>query len=53
MTLAVDPDAAARIASALETGSITLVRATGATPLQQTVPFDPVAGAAATAGGAS
>ena len=30
ITLAVDPDAAARIASALETGSVTLVRATGA-----------------------
>jgi len=30
ITLAVDPNAAARIASALETGSVTLVRATGA-----------------------
>ena len=30
ITLAVDPDVAARIASALETGSVTLVRATGA-----------------------
>jgi Flp pilus assembly protein CpaB len=30
VTLAVDPDVAAQIASALETGSITLVRATGA-----------------------
>jgi Flp pilus assembly protein CpaB len=30
LTLAVSPDAAARIASALETGSVTLVRATGA-----------------------
>ena len=30
VTLAVDPDAAARIASAQETGSVTLVRATGA-----------------------
>jgi Flp pilus assembly protein CpaB len=34
-TLAVDSDAAARIASALETGSVTLVRATGAAPLPQ------------------
>lgn len=33
VTLAVDPDAAARIASALETGSVTLVRVTGAPPL--------------------
>ena len=33
VTIAVDSDAAARIASAQETGSITLVRATGATPL--------------------
>jgi Flp pilus assembly protein CpaB len=41
VTVAVDSAAAARIASALETGSITLVRATGATPLQPTVPFDP------------
>jgi len=31
ITLAVEPEVAARIASALETGSVTLVRATGAT----------------------
>jgi Flp pilus assembly protein CpaB len=34
VTIAVDADAAARIASALETGTVTLVRATGATPLE-------------------
>ena len=34
ITLAVEPDAAARIASALETGSVTLVRATGAARLR-------------------
>jgi Flp pilus assembly protein CpaB len=44
VTLAVDAPAAARIASALETGTITLVRATGAAPLRQATPFDPVAG---------
>jgi Flp pilus assembly protein CpaB len=33
VTLAIDSDSAARIASALETGSITLIRATGSTPL--------------------
>ena len=43
VTVAVAPDAAARIASALETGIITLVRATGATPLTQSAPFEPVA----------
>lgn len=32
ITLAVEPDSAARVASALETGSVTLVRATGAAP---------------------
>jgi Flp pilus assembly protein CpaB len=41
VTLAIASDAAARIASALETGTITLVRATGATPLVVAVPFDP------------
>jgi Flp pilus assembly protein CpaB len=41
VTLAVASDAAARIASALETGTITLVRATGATPLAPAAPFDP------------
>ena len=45
ITLAVASDAAARIASALETGTITLVRATGATPLTATAPFEPAAGA--------
>jgi Flp pilus assembly protein CpaB len=44
VTLAVDSAAAARIASALETGTITLVRATGAPPLRDAAPFDPVAG---------
>jgi Flp pilus assembly protein CpaB len=44
VTIAVDSAAAARIASALETGTITLVRATGAPPLQKAAPFDPVAG---------
>ena len=34
VTIAVDADAAARIASALETGTVTLVRATGASPLE-------------------
>jgi hypothetical protein len=44
VTVAVDSAAAARIASALETGSVTLVRATGAPPLREAAPFDPVAG---------
>jgi Flp pilus assembly protein CpaB len=44
VTVAVDSAAAARIASALETGSVTLVRATGAPPLREPTPFDPVAG---------
>jgi Flp pilus assembly protein CpaB len=43
VTIAVASDAAARIASALETGTITLVRATGATPLHQAAPFEPEA----------
>jgi Flp pilus assembly protein CpaB len=34
VTIAVDSDSAARIASAIETGSITLVRATGAPPVE-------------------
>jgi Flp pilus assembly protein CpaB len=34
VTIAIDADAAARIASALETGTVTLVRATGAAPLE-------------------
>jgi Flp pilus assembly protein CpaB len=34
VTIAVDAGAAARIASALETGTVTLVRATGAAPLE-------------------
>jgi Flp pilus assembly protein CpaB len=34
VTVAIDADAAARIASALETGTVTLVRSTGATPLE-------------------
>jgi Flp pilus assembly protein CpaB len=41
VTIAIDSDGAARIASALEIGTITLVRATGAAPLHQDVPFDP------------
>jgi Flp pilus assembly protein CpaB len=41
--IAVDSAAAARIASALETGTITLVRATGASSLREAAPFDPVA----------
>ena len=44
VTIAVDSAAAARIASALETGTITLVRATGAPPLRAAAPFDPIAG---------
>ena len=40
----VDSAAATRIASALETGTITLVRATGAPPLREATPFDPAAG---------
>ena len=38
VTLAVDPDEAARIASALETGSVTLVRSTGAKRLHASAP---------------
>ena len=45
VTLALDADGASRIASALEVGSITLVRATGAAPLRA-APFDPAAEAA-------
>jgi Flp pilus assembly protein CpaB len=45
VTIAVDSDEATRIASALEVGTITLVRATGATPLHEAVPFDPGADA--------
>jgi Flp pilus assembly protein CpaB len=41
VTVAIDAESAARIASALEVGTITLVRATGATPLRQDTPFDP------------
>ena len=40
VTIAIDSAAAARVASALETGSITLVRATGATPLRYGPPAD-------------
>ena len=48
VTLAVDPGEAARIASALETGSVTLVRSTGAKRIHAAVPSasQPVAGAA-------
>jgi len=62
VTIAVDSGEATRIASALEVGTITLVRATGAAPLHEAVPFDPgadagtdtgVAAAVATAGGKS
>lgn len=45
VTVAVDADGAARIATALEVGTLTLVRATGASPLHQDVPFDPGAAA--------
>ncbi len=50
VTVAVASDAAARIASALETGTITLVRATGATPLSSAAPFEPSASAVGTPG---
>jgi len=49
VTLAVDAAAAARIASALETGTITLVRATGAAPLHLAQPFDPAGASTNTA----
>jgi Flp pilus assembly protein CpaB len=42
VTIAIDSAGAARIAAALEVGTITLVRATGAAPLQPGTPFDPV-----------
>jgi Flp pilus assembly protein CpaB len=45
VTIAVDSGEAARLASALEVGTITLVRATGAAPLHEAVPFDPSADA--------
>jgi Flp pilus assembly protein CpaB len=45
VTLAVDPGEAARIASALETGSVTLVRSTGAKRLHASAPNAPPAGA--------
>ena len=44
ITIAVDSNGAARIASALETGSITLVRATGAAPLPYEVAAPTVGG---------
>jgi Flp pilus assembly protein CpaB len=44
VTVAIDAAGAARVASALEVGTITLVRATGATPLQQDAVFDPGTG---------
>jgi Flp pilus assembly protein CpaB len=53
VTIAIDSAGAARVAAALEVGTITLVRATGATPLRQDAPFDPgvdTATAAATPG---
>ena len=53
VTLAVTSDAAPRIASALETGTITLVRATGATPLASTTPFEPTEAAASAPGAKS
>ncbi len=43
ITIAVDPAAAQRVAAALETGSITLVRATGAARLPATASFEPSA----------
>jgi Flp pilus assembly protein CpaB len=41
VTIAIDSDGASRIASALEIGTITLIRATGAKPLHPAAPFDP------------
>ena len=46
MTIAVDADAAVRLATALETGTVTLVRSTGAPPLER----EPAAGDTPTAG---
>jgi Flp pilus assembly protein CpaB len=40
VTIAVDAAAAARIASAIETGTLTLVRATGAAPLDSEAPHE-------------
>ena len=50
VTIAVDSDEATRLASALEVGTITLVRATGAAPLREAVPFDPAADSATDTG---
>jgi len=49
VSLAVDGDGAPRLAAALEAGTVTLVRATGAAPLQQARPFEARSGAGPTA----
>jgi Flp pilus assembly protein CpaB len=41
VSLAVDPQSAPRLAAALDAGTVTLVRATGAAPLRDAVPFAP------------
>ena len=50
VSVAVDPESAGRIASALEVSSVTLVRATGATPAHSAELFLP-SGRASTSGG--
>jgi len=46
VTLVVDADGAPRLAAALDTGTVTLVRATGAAPMPDVPPFTPNTGAA-------
>ncbi len=53
ITVAVDGDTAPRLASALEVGTVSLVRATGAGALPDAEPFAPTAGASAQATAAS
>ena len=45
VSLVVDAEGAPRLAAALDTGTVTLVRATGAAPLPDVPPFTPAGGA--------
>lgn len=44
LSLAIDPENAPRLAAALDAGTVTLVRATGAAPLRDVAPFAPEGG---------
>ena len=41
ISVAIDPASATRLATALEAGTVTLVRATGAAPVANAAPFMP------------